>query len=191
MNSRALLAVACLVLSACAPGGMSPSGSDLVVDALSPSEARSAMRQAGLSGLTDTTADPEFPSISARQAEGFVILTTLFACEPSQGRCRGVEVSSIIPATTLANAEIIEASIDQTAFGVDALVVEAEIPFGATSRDPQYAVMLSSYLVYDHGVSDGLYLTTLQLMLDYIAQTKEFMLSDDPAHAELWARKRP
>lgn len=194
MNSRTLpaasLAAACLVLQACAPGGGPRSGSGLVVDALTVTEARSAMREAGLSGLTDTTADPEFPSISARQAEGFVIQTTLFACEPSQDRCRGVDVSSVIPATTLANAEIIESSIEQTAFGVDAVVVEAEFPYGTASREPQYAVMLSSYLVYDHGVSDGLYQDTLLQMLDYITQTREFMLSDDPAHAELWARKR-
>ncbi len=102
---------------------------------------------------------------------------------------QGVAVSSVIPATTLTNAEIIEASIERSAFGVDAVVVERNSPYGV-SLDPQFAVMLSSYLVYDHGVSDRLYLDTLRTLLDYVLQTKGFMLLDDPAHAELWARKR-
>ena len=194
MNSPSASAIwliaAGLALSACATGADGRSGSGNAVTALTVPEARSAMRQAGLSGLTDMTVDPQFPSISARQAEGFVIQTTLYACDPPDDLCRGVEVSSVIPATTLNNAEVIEASIEQSAFGVDAVVVEAEFPYGTASREPQYAVMLSTYLVYDHGVSDGLYLTTLRSMLDYITQTKEFMLLDDPAHAELWARKR-
>lgn len=194
MNSPSASAIgltaACLALSACAAGAGGQTGSSGAVTALTVPEARSAMRQAGLSGLTDMTVDPQFPSISARQAEGFVIQTTLYACEPPDELCRGVEVSSVIPATTLTNAEIIEASIEQSAFGIDAVVVEAEFPYGSEARDPQYAVMLSTYLVYDHGVSDTLYLSTLESMLDYITQTKQFMLLDDPAHAELWARKR-
>lgn len=186
----ALLAAACLALTTCAPGAGGPqAGPGKVVTSLSITDARTGMRQAGLSAPTDMTSDPEFPSVAARQADGFVIQTTLFACEVSNQACRGAEITSVIPSTTLTNAEIIEASIEQTAFGVDAVVVEADIPYGV-SRDPQYAVMLSSYLVYDHGVSDSLYLDTLLLMRDYISQTKAFMLSDDPAHAELWARKR-
>ncbi len=94
MNSpalpAALLAAACIALPACTPGaGKQPSGPAGVVTSLTLSEARTATRQVGLLALIDVTDDPQFPSVTARQSDGFVIQTTLFACDVPNEGCRG------------------------------------------------------------------------------------------------------
>ena len=158
-----------------------------IVTSISFGDAFSAMQEAGMTDLTDRTVDQRYPSIGFVQPEGFTIQSTLFACRVPAGGCSGAELSAIIPATTRANAEIIEGSIERSLFGFDASVTELKYESSAAASG-QFAVMISAYLVYDHGVSDALFPETLRTLLGIVAQTKDFMLSDDPAHAQLWTQ---
>ena len=130
-------------------------------------EVKQALADVGVSEIRDHTVDASFPSFGGSHSEGASLQATLHACDVAERRCRGVELISLIQATTLRNAEIIVGSVERSAFGIDAKVLELQNKPGAV------AVMITAYLVYDHGVSD-------QLLT---------MLKDDPAHAALWARR--
>lgn len=156
----------------------------LMVATISLSEAEAAMIDAGLMDFAERTIDTRYPSISALQSDGFTIQTTLFACGNSGGPCKGAELLSVMPATTRENAEIIERSIERTVFGFDCSVTRFRDPSGEGGH---FAVLISTYLVYDHGVSDMLFPEMLDRLLFIVSQTRDFMLSDDPAHEELWA----
>ena len=155
------------------------------VTSVSYDEVRQALAAAGVSGTEDRTADPNYPSFGGSHSEGASLQATLYACDVAEQRCRGVELISIIEATTLRNAQIIVGSLERSAFGIDAKVFELQ------NRPGAVAVMITSYLVYDHGVSDQLLTIALDQFFSVVGQTKGFMLKDDPAHAELWARKDP
>lgn len=95
-----------------------------------------------------------------------------------------------MPATTRENAERIERSIERSVFGFDASVTELrkKFDFSPNGGNVKVAVLISTYLVYDHGASAKLYPDRLQALLKIVGQTKGFMLSDDRAHADLWRR---
>jgi hypothetical protein len=155
------------------------------VTSVSYDEVRQALADAGVVEVGDRTADANFPSFGGSHSQGASLQATLYACDAAEQRCRGVELISLIEATTLRNAQIIVGSIERSAFSIDAKVFEIQ------NRPGAVAVMITSYLVYDHGVSDQLLTIALEQFFSVVGQTKGFMLKDDPAHAELWARKEP
>jgi hypothetical protein len=146
-------------------------------------EVRQAIKNVGVTDIRDHTADANFPSFGGVHSQGASLQATLYACDIGAERCRGVQILSLIPATSVRNAEIIVGSIERSAFGLDAEVVEL------VNRPDAVAVMISQYLVYDYGVSDKLLAIALDQFSSVIDQTKGFMLKDDPAHADLWVRK--
>ena len=146
-------------------------------------EVKRALAEAGATDIGDRTADVNFPSFGGRHSEGASLQATLHACDIAEQRCRGVDLISLIPAVSARNAEIIVGSIERSAFSIDARVIEIQ------NRPGAVAVMLSTYLVYDYGVSDQLLPIALEQFVSVIGQTKGFMLKDDPAHADLWARQ--
>jgi hypothetical protein len=153
------------------------------VTAVTYDEVKTALVAVGLSDVGDQTADPKFPTFGGHHSDGVNLQATLFACDTAAQRCRGVELAALIPATSLRNAQVIVGSIERSAFSIDAQFFD--LPNGPDS----YAVMISSYLVYDYGVSEQLLSIALGHFASVIGQTKGFMLKDDPAHAELWSRK--
>jgi len=148
-------------------------------------EVKQALADVGVVEIGDRTADVNFLSFGGRHSEGASLQATLYACDVAAQRCRGVELISIIPATSLRAAQIIVGSIERSAFGIDAKI------FDIQNRPGAVAVMITTYLVYDYGVSDQLLTIALEQFFKVVGQTKGFMLRDDPAHADLWARKEP
>jgi hypothetical protein len=146
-------------------------------------EVKRALADAGATRIRDHTADPNYPSFGGEHSQGASLQATLYACDTVKERCRGVRLLSIIPATSLRNAEVIVGSIESSAFGIDAEVVDL------VNRPGSVAIFIKTYLVYDYGVSDKLLSIALDQFVSVIEQTKGFMLKDDPGHADLWSRK--
>ncbi len=185
---RSNLAVAMLLLALC--GGSLPLAAQpqsfvgaRAVTSVSYKEVWQALADVGVQELRERTADPAFPSFGGMHSQGASLQATLHSCDREKEICRGVQLISVVPATTQRNAEIIVNSIELTAFSIDAGVIDI------VNRPGSVAVMLSSYLVYDYGVSERLLAIALEQFHSVIGQTKRFMLQDDPAHAELWSRK--
>lgn len=147
-----------------------------MVTSVSVDEARAAFIAAGLPEPTERTIDPDFPILGSSY-DGFGVQVTLQACKDSTGRCRGVELLALMPSTSVANARIIEGSIERSVPGFGARLVQSgDMP----------VVAIGTYLLYDYGISETMLPELLTMLLDIVAQTKGFMLSDDPAHATLW-----
>ncbi len=144
-------------------------------------DVQQALFDAGVREVTDQTADPNLPTFGGVHSQGISLQATLYACDVEAERCRGVELHSVIPTTMLSDAQLISTSIEISAFGIDAQVLD--LP----NEPDSSAVMISSYLVYDYGVSDRLLTIALEQLTTVIDQTKAFMLQKDPAHVELWA----
>jgi hypothetical protein len=145
-------------------------------------EVKQALTEVGLAKIENHTVDPNFPSFGGEHSEGASLQVTLYACDVIKEHCRGAQLLSIIPATSVRNAQMIVVSIEKSAFSVDAEVIDL------VNQPGSVAVLIKSYLVYDYGVSDKLLSIALSQFVSVIEQTKGFMLKDDPAHAQLWAR---
>ncbi|WP_299621981.1 hypothetical protein [Pelagibius sp.] len=152
------------------------------VTSVSYQEVQQALAEAGVLDVRLRTVDPNAPSFSGRHSQAVTLQATLHACDTAAQRCRGVDLTALIPATSHRNTQAAIGVIDRVTFGIDAKRVDIENRPGAT------AVMLSTYLVYDHGVSDRLLSVVLDQLDSVISQSKALMLRGDPAHADLWAR---
>jgi len=167
-----------------------------IVQAVSPvhgwteADVLSALNDANVSNVAIDTADPNLPSVGARTADGFPVSIVRMACQVMPPRpetiCKGAWIIIVIPATEQRFANIIIASLERQAqppLGVNGLLEEMMREDGSTTA----AVALSSYLVADDGIHPGLLSYSVNSLLGYANQTREFMLSDDPAHAALWS----
>ena len=187
--SRCILACPLVLALVLWEGGISSAAQPQVpratktVTSVTYDEVNQALTEVGLAEIENHTVDPNFPSFGGEHSEGTSLQATLYACDVVKERCRGVQLLSIIPATTLRNAQIIVGSIENSAFSIDAEVIDL------VNRPGSVAVLIKSYLVYDYGVSDKLLTIALGQFSSVIDQTKRFMLQDDPAHGELWSRK--
>lgn len=166
-----------------------------LVQAVSPvqgwteADALAALNDANLADVAVDTADPNLPSVGARTSDGFPVSIVRMACQEMPPRpdtiCRGAWIIIVIPATEQRFADIIIASLEREAqppLGVNGFLVDLVQEDGSTTA----AVALSSYLVADDGIHPSLISYTVNSLLGYANQTRDFMLSDDPAHAALW-----
>lgn len=151
-----------------------------MVASVSVDEARAAFIAAGLPEPTERTIDPDFPTLGSSY-DGFGVQATLQACNDSTGRCRGVELLALMPSTSVANARIIEGSIERSVLGFGARLVQS----GDTP-----VVAIGTYLLYDYGISEEMLPVMLAQLVDIVVRTKGFMLSDDPGHATLWQGRK-
>ena len=69
-------------------------------------EVKRALADAGATQIRNHTADPNYPSFGGEHSQGASLQATLYACDVDKERCRGVQLLSIIPATSVRNAEI-------------------------------------------------------------------------------------
>ncbi|MEQ8354552.1 MAG: hypothetical protein RH942_03370 [Kiloniellaceae bacterium] len=179
--------IAVLIAFAGPVGGVSAQPESLIgakaVASVSYDDLRRALLEAGATDIRDLTVDPKIPSFGGVHSQAASLQGVLYACDVVEQRCRGVQLISLIPATTRRTAQIIVGGVERTAFSIDARVTEL------VNRPDSVAVMLSSYLVYDYGVSEQLLPIALEQFRRAIDQTKKFMLKDDPAHADLWAKQ--
>jgi len=167
----------------------------VIIQAISPiqgwteADVLAALNDANLADVAVDTADPNLPSIGARTSDGFPVSIVRMACQEMPPRpetiCRGAWIIIAIPATEQRYADIIVASLERQAqppLGVNGILEGMIHEDGSTTA----AVALSSYLVADDGIHPGLLSYTVNSLLGYANQTRDFMLSDDPAHAALW-----
>ncbi|WP_417491923.1 hypothetical protein [Maricaulis sp.] len=157
-----------------------------MVDGWTQAGMAEAFAQAGLSDIVDSTADPNFPAITGRTRQGFPVQAVFMACDhrPPQpdDTCSGIFIAVAIPATEMRWAEIIVGSLEPDVVGFNASI----LPGRDANNQPNYSVSIGHYLVTDGGVGDGLAAEYLRRLIGLSDQTADFMLSDDPAHAQLW-----
>ena len=157
------------------------------VEGWTKKDVMSSMERASLLKVSDKTADPNFPDIQGSTESGFTVTIIRMAC-PEQppspdDLCKGAWLTVFIPTTEPRWAENIVYSIDKSGvFGINASTID----FGSGDGS-KLAVSLSHYLAADGGVSPDLLYFQLGNLLEYTEQTREFLLSDDPAHEDLWA----
>lgn len=167
-----------------------------IVQAVSPvqgwteTDVLAALNNANLASVAIDTADPNLPSVGARTTDGFPVSIVRMACLEMPPRpetiCRGAWISLAIPATEERFADIIISSLERQAqppLGVNGFVQEMVREDGSTAA----VVFLSNYLVGDEGIHPELLSYSVNSLLGYAYQTRDFMLSDDPAHSALWA----
>ena len=136
-----------------------------------------------------STVDPRFPDTQGYTASGFPISLVRMACtdavpEPTD-TCSGIWITAVLPATERQWAEKIVNSLERDANGPPG--VHARVGQLANARGERSpTVVVSSYLIADGGVSTQLLPDQLAYLLRIVDQTREFMLTDDPAHAALW-----
>lgn len=153
-------------------------------------DARRELAAAGYPEIHDTTADPRFPSVQAYTPEGFSISIARMACAGNPTlpatRCSGAWVTVAIPATTEHWAENIVGSLER--FGQNPVGVNTALsPIVGPDGNDGFAVLHSAYVVSDGGVAEGLLTDHIEMLMNVSVQTRDFLLSDDPAHADLWA----
>lgn len=178
-----VLAAAAATLAFTAPAGAQ------VVNGWTEADTLAALETAGLGAPSVSTADPSFPAVQAHTPEGFAVSVVRMACETAtitpDTICTGAWVSIAIPTTTADWARTIVDALEshaQNPLGVNGLTagVEGEATAGG-------AVMLSAYVVADGGVAPGLLDDHIAGLLLIAEQARDFLLADDPAHADLWA----
>jgi hypothetical protein len=143
-----------------------PAGAEAlrIVDSVSLEDVRSAMREAGLDDLQDRTRDPNYPSLSSQYQDDTTVQATLFACAPTPAGCMGAELASPIAVKSKDQASQIANSLDRELFGFDVTVLSALNESGKEI----HIVSISSYLIFDHGVSDRLLPRTLERLLQAV-----------------------
>jgi len=145
-----------------------------------------AFTAAGLSDIADTTVDPNFPTLTGRTARGFPVQAVFATCSgrppAADDVCNGVDLSVVIPATEQRWADLIVESLEPAVPGVNAMT----LPMMAADGPSGQVVSIGHYLVSDGGVTAEFAGEYLSFLLGVADQTAQFMLSDDPAHAQLW-----
>ena len=141
---------------------------------------------AGLHDIANTTADPNFPTLTGRTARGFPVQAVFAVCgarPPAvDDLCNGVDLSIIIPATEQRWADVIVASLEPAVPGVNAMTLPVMSAGGPSGQ----VVSIGHYMVSDGGVTAQFAGEYLSFLLGIADQTAQFMLTDDPAHAQLW-----
>lgn len=189
MTSKGFARLAALLVTAFAQGGAlqaqpaARTDDAKAVTSVTYQEVRQALADVGILGVGDHTADANFPSFGGRHSAAVTLQATLHACDTAKQRCRGVNLTAIVPATSRRSAQVVTGPIERATIGIDARVINYENRPGAA------VVLLSSYLVYDHGVSDRLLAVALDQFSSAISQSKALMLRGDPGHADLWGRQ--
>jgi hypothetical protein len=153
-------------------------------------DALETLEAEGLRDVRVTTFDPRFPDTQGYTADGFPISLVRMACrraEPARADpCRGIWITAVLPSTEERWATKIIDSLERNGNGPPG--VHAHTGRIVTEDGQQQpTVILSSYLAADGGVSSQLLPYQLRYFLGIVGQTRTFMLSDDPQHAELWA----
>jgi len=176
-------AAACLLLLVlvAAGAGVARAADEPIVAWATMEDARAALLAAGLPEPADNTADPRFPGLRSDAGDKAGIQITLMACG-SDERCLGAQLIATIPATEQRYADIIVGSIEHSVAGFDAVA----IAFADAQGDMAHAVQIKGYLMFDYGVSPTLLPDMTAYLRGIVEQTKDFMLQDDPAHADLW-----
>jgi hypothetical protein len=161
-------------------GATAANAADMITG-IGVSDARSMLETAGLSDISDRTGDPSYPSVGGISDDGFGVQITLHHCRDTDDLCGGVWFVAYIPSTSVANAQIIEGSLERSVVGMDVQVIPnvGSVPA---------AVEISTFILLEHGASEEIVPVTLGFLLSVVSETKGFMLSDDPAHADLWRR---
>lgn len=143
----------------------------------------------GLREIRVTTVDPRFPDTQGYTADGFPVSLVRMACsqaEPAPSDlCRGLWITAVLPSTEARWATRIVESLERNGNGPPG--IHAHIGQILSENGQQSpSVVLTSYLAADGGVSPQLLRFQMRYFLGIVAQTRTFMLSDDPEHAELW-----
>lgn len=149
-----------------------------------------ALNDENLSNAAIDTADPNFPSVGARTADGFPVSIVRMACQETPPQpvtiCGGAWVSIAIPVTEMPFALNILGSLEHQGrppLGVNGSLSQMIDEGGETTP----VFMLSTYLAADNGVHPRLIDHAVDELLIFADQTRNFLLSDDPAHTALWA----
>jgi hypothetical protein len=146
-----ITALAITLLAFCAPEDSRPP-----VVGWTHNEVVAALERAGFQDISDTTADPAFPSINATVSDGVTVSVVRQVCraripQPTE-RCAVAAISFVIsvagPEQAIAARDALENSAIATP-GANLVVLSNLTPSG----EPHTALLVSHYLASDGGVA--------------------------------------